>query len=302
VTHALLHGSHYLAVIAACLAAVRPLAGGRWTWRAPRTAIVLWQTLAASLVSSLVGLCLAIGLSPYRSGELHALARLAAGDPPAGFTVGHVAAVAAGLAVAAALAAMVAWQFAAVIRVRSRHRSRLSLVAEPDPADPALLLVDHPAALAYCLPGRGRTMVVSSGAVGLLDRDQLAAVLDHERAHLRERHDLVLLPFAALCRALPRSRQAARAYAAVSLLVEMRADDRALRRHPPGRLASALRAVGGAGGRPAPEGAMAIADPQVSARLDRLAQPPRTRRVALCTALAIAALTASTPISLYLLP
>jgi hypothetical protein len=108
------------------------------------------------------------------------------------------------------------------------------------------------------------------------------------------------LPFAAVCRAFPRSRLAARAYAAIALLLEMRADDRALRRHPPGRLAAALRAC--AHGRGVPEGAMAIADPQVSARLARLAQPPPSRRIAACAALAAAAVIASTPISLYLLP
>ena len=63
------------------------------------------------------------------------------------------------------------------------------------------------------LPERGRVLparaasrsriVVSVGALELLGRGELAAVLAHERAHLRERHDLVLLPFTALRRAFP---------------------------------------------------------------------------------------------------
>lgn len=314
-SHALLHGSHYLAVVAVCVAAAGPLAAGRWAWRAPRVAIVLWQLLAFSLASSLAGLCLAVGLAPYRTGELRGLLRLAytvaPGGPPAaaGLTAAHLIAVALGAGTAIGLVAVLAWQLVSVDRVRRRHRSLLSLVADPDPADPELLLVDHPAALAYCLPGRHRAVVVSAGTVGRLDRDQLAAVLAHERAHARERHDLVLLPFAALCRALPRSRSLARAYAAVALLVEMRADDLALRVHPADRLSAALRVVSGAGGgRAVPAGALsAAADAQVLARLDRLAglargHRPGVRRAVSTAALVVATAVAATPLSLYLLP
>jgi Zn-dependent protease with chaperone function len=301
--HALLHGSHYLAVVAVCLAVVRPLAGARWTWRAPQAAIVLWQLLALSLGSSLVGLWLAAGLAPYRTGELRGLLRLVA-TAATGLTPAHLTAVALGAGIAAGLTAVVAWQLLAVDRARRRHRARLSLVADPHPTDPELLLVDHPAPLAYCLPGRHRAVVVSAGTVGLLDRDQLAAVLAHEHAHTRERHDLVLLPFAALSRALPRSRSLARAYAAVALLVEMRADDLALRQHPADRLATTLRIVGRAGGAPTvPAGALgAAAGMQLRARLDRLAGPPHRSRAAVTVALTLAAVVAATPLSLYLLP
>jgi Zn-dependent protease with chaperone function len=308
----LLHGSHYLAVVAVCLAAAGPLARARWTWRAPRVAIVLWQLLALSLGSSLVGLWLAAGLAPYRTGELRGLLRLVA-TAATGLTPAHLAAVALGAGIAAGLATVVAWQLLAVDRARRRHRARLSLVADPLSAapgtrppttEPELLLVDHPAPLAYCLPGRHRAVVVSAGTVDLLDRDQLAAVLAHERAHARERHDLVLLPFAALSRALPRSRSLARAYAAVALLVEMRADDLALRQHPADRLATALRMVSGAGGgRAVPAGTLgAAADAQMQARLDRLVGPSHRRRAAITVALALAAVVAATPPSLYLLP
>ena len=74
--------------------------------------------------------------------------------------------------------------------------------------------------------------MVSVGTLELLGRGELAAVLAHERAHLRERHDLVLLPFTALRRAFPRSATCAGAHRAVALLVEMLADDRALRGRP----------------------------------------------------------------------
>ena len=63
----------------------------------------------------------------------------------------------------------------------------------------------------------------------------MAAVLAHERAHLRERHDLVLLPFTALARAFPWSVLVQRSYASVALLVEMLADDHAARQQQPAR-------------------------------------------------------------------
>ena len=55
----------------------------------------------------------------------------------------------------------------------------------------------------------------------VLDRRELAAVLAHEHAHLRQRHDLVLLPFSSLKRAFPRIRFMERCYNAVALLIEI---------------------------------------------------------------------------------
>ena len=117
---------------------------------------------------------------------------------------------------------------ASVLRARQRQRELLSLLAHGDPKVPGALVVDHPAAAAYCLPGLRSAIVISAGTLDLLDADELAAVLAHERAHLRERHDLVLLPFLALLRAFRWAGIARQAYRAVGLLVEMHADDRAL--------------------------------------------------------------------------
>src|SRR4029077_590816 len=118
-------------------------------------------------------------------------------------------------------------------------RVLLSLLAHGDPKVPGALVVDHPAAAAYCVPGLRSAIVISAGTLDLLDAGELSAVLAHEggdpggrhgpRAPPRARHDLVLLPFSALGRAFPRSRLVCQAYATVALLVEMLADDRALR-------------------------------------------------------------------------
>lgn len=47
--------------------------------------------------------------------------------------------------------------------------------------------------LAYSLPRNRGGIVVSSGAVHALTREELTAVLQHETAHVRQRHHLVLL-------------------------------------------------------------------------------------------------------------
>jgi hypothetical protein len=120
--------------------------------------------------------------------------------------------------------------------------------------------------------------VVSVGTLELLGRRELAAVLAHERAHLRERHDLVLLPFTALRRAFPRSATCTDAHRSVALLVEMLADDRALRGRPARELVSALVRFGTAGTCPAPAGALAAGEGEVAARVTRLLKPVRPLR------------------------
>jgi beta-lactamase regulating signal transducer with metallopeptidase domain len=184
------------------------------------------------------------------------------------------------LAASAALFALLCWVLvaasAAVLMARRRHRDLLSLLAHGDPKVPGALVVDHPAAAAYCVPGLRSRIVISAGTLDLLDAAELAAVLAHERAHLRARHDLVLLPFSALGSAFPRSRLVRQAHATVALLVEMLADDRALRQRPARELATALLRVGASGAGLAPSGALAAAgtaDGEVAARVARLLTP-----------------------------
>jgi Zn-dependent protease with chaperone function len=189
------------------------------------------------------------------------------------------------LGASAALLALLCWVLiaaaSAVLRDRRRHRALLSLLAHGDPKVPGALVVDHPAAAAYCVPGLRSRIVISAGALDLLDQAELAAVLAHERAHLRERHDLVLLPFTALARAFPWSVLVQRSYASVALLVEMLADDHAARQRPARELVTALIRVGAAGSPGSPAGTLAMTDDEdgevgdsgVTARVERLLTP-----------------------------
>ena len=151
---------------------------------------------------------------------------------------------------------------------RRRHRRLLDLVGTPLPALPGGLLLDSTTAMAYCLPGLRPRMVVTSAAVADLTPQAFAAVVVHERAHLNQRHDLVVLPFVAWQAALPFLPGARTARAAVALLVEALADDAARTQVGSQPLGEALRAVSMAGGPPGTS--TAGPSPSVDIRLARL--------------------------------
>jgi Zn-dependent protease with chaperone function len=284
------------------------LASAHWPYRCPAAAILLWQALGLSWGLAAVGALAGLGAVPGRygvaggalSGAFQALR-----DTFLGSDAFSAAARLAVLTASAALLALLCWvlvaAMAAVIVARRRHRALLSLLAHGDPKVPGALVVDHPAAAAYCVPGLRSQIVISAGTLDLLDQAELAAVLAHERAHPRARHDLVLLPFCALARAFPRSRLVRRAHTTVALLVEMLADDRALRQRPARELATALLRVGVSGAGQAPCGALAAGDDEVVTRVTRLLAPQARLSVPaqalICSA---AALLVAVPVTLLL--
>ena len=58
--------------------------------------------------------------------------------------------------------------FADAIAARRRQRELLALLARGDPKVPGALVIDYPAAAAYCLPGIRSQIVVSVGTLDLL--------------------------------------------------------------------------------------------------------------------------------------
>lgn len=293
---------HFGVTLIICTVLVAPMITARWTWRAPSLGILCWQALGLTWALCAIGTVLAAGLVPYHTGMPQALAHLAgdlmAGEHSRPIGAAHLTAVALGLVMITLLLAALGVTVASVLRTRRRHRQVLSLVAGHSNAAPGAWILDHPAALAYCLPGRPSRVVLSSGALAVLDAGELAAVVAHEQAHARERHDLVLLPFAALRHLLPVGKVAD----AVALLVEMRADEAACRRTAPRHLAAALRRISAAGV-VAPQGTIGLSDAAVAARLSRIATPPRPLPrgvVWLITFIALALV--STPLTFFLLP
>ena len=82
-------------------------------------------------------------------------------------------------------------------------------------------VVDNPDCVVYLIPGRPRQIVVTTGALARLSREELAAVLAHERAHARGRHHLALAMAVLLCRAFPTVNVFRQAERQVRRLVEL---------------------------------------------------------------------------------
>jgi Zn-dependent protease with chaperone function len=223
----------------------RLLARARWIQRAPLLGIVTYLAAAWSVVAAagLAGLTLAVHATALGSGLSQLIGACVIRLRDTYATPGGALVAGLGLALAAAVTARTAVAAAthlrAVRRQARQHAQAVRLVGRPDPALGALL-VEHPQPAAYCVAGPDPTVIVTTAALQALDRDQLAAVLAHERAHLAwHHHRLValariaqqLLPF------LPLMRDAA---VQVARLVELHADDTATAAHDTRTLATAL--------------------------------------------------------------
>ena len=315
-----LEDAAFLAVVAIGSAlGASALIQASWPRRSPAAAILLWQALGLAAGLAAVGTLIGLAMPASNAGVLRSALRagtlLQARDvfqltgmfgAPGGLPVVIAAVRLTCLAAGLLLFALLCWVLVAVsvaaLQARRRQRALLTLLAHLDPKVPGALVVDYPSAAAYCLPGLRSQIVVSVGTLELLGRAELAAVLAHERAHLRERHDLVLLPFTALRRAFPRSATCTDAHRSVALLVEMLADDRALRGCPARELVSALVRFGTADTCPAPAGALAAAEGEVAARVSRLLQPVRPLPTAAVLAICLAAaLLMAVPITLLVI-
>jgi Zn-dependent protease with chaperone function len=249
----------YAVVAAWCLPA--PLA--RLTARGVnvRTGLVTWL---AGMTSVLVSLGLAFY---FISRTLRAdwpqltqtVCREVAGDACTPAVYGSAAyelGLAAFCALACCAAVVAAWRYGRrVNRARKQtraHGQAARIVGRALPGTDAVVL-DDPRPAAYCAAG---TIVVTSGALGVLDDDQLAAVLAHERGHLRGRHHLLTLVLRGLTAAFPGVPLFTRGPAEVARLAEMSADDTAARTAGRPALITALIAI-------ATGQAARIADPEI---------------------------------------
>lgn len=287
------------AVLAVVLAGPVPalLARAAWPLRAPRAAIVLWQSIA-----------IAAALSAFSAGIAIA-SRLLVPGPDGRPTTSVLAAEhrlgwllwAIDVAVFVLTVIIGVRLLSAITRVavgtrqrRAHHRKLLDLVSvyhpetriEPSGNIRALRVLDIAEPLAYCLPGVRSRVVVSEGALNTLDADEISAILAHERAHIRARHDLVLEAFTAVHQAFPRVVRSANALGSVQLLVELLADDAAVRSVGPTPLARALVACASTG---VPAGAMAVGGRSTVVRVCRLSERSHSRTLSAAVYLTAAA-------------
>jgi Zn-dependent protease with chaperone function len=263
------------------------LARAAWPMRAPRAAVVLWQAIALAAVLSAFSGGIAIAsrlLVPGPDGR--PTATITSGIAALGWPLWslYVAVFALTLLIGARLAIAVLQVAIATRRRRAHHRMLVDLLSTTRGKD--LRILDVPQPLAYCLPGVRSRVVLSEGALDALGDSEISAILSHERAHLRARHDLVLEMFTAVHAAFPRFVRSASALDAVRLLVELLADDAALRATGPTPLARALVAC--AAGR-TPSVALAAGGPSIVVRVRRLSGRGNSRLVAAAAYLAAAA-------------
>jgi Zn-dependent protease with chaperone function len=257
-----------LGALSVVLAGPLPWAWSRWTGlrRTPAAAMLLWQSTALAAVLAALGAGLSLATD-----------RLWQPPVPAGDVVPLDVVV-------AALAGVVTLVVAARLllsghrtgmdlrRMRRRHRERVDLVAR---VDDGVSVLEHDLPVAYCVPGMsGSRIVVSRSTLTRLAPAELRAVLEHERSHLRARHDLVLEAFAVLHRAFPRWVASGAARHEVEVLVEVLADRAAVRTGDRRALVSALLELAGSH---APEGALGSTGSSIAARVEVLRDTGRHR-------------------------
>ncbi|MBT2532460.1 M56 family metallopeptidase [Arthrobacter sp. ISL-48] len=271
--------SYLLAVLAIALAWPVPvfLSRAQWPARSPFTAMLLWQAIALAGGLSMIGAMLVYGLEPIGDNliaGLRALAGMVLLDAPTtalGFW--HLFALSAAALLTAHLVFTLLLTYYRIERQRRRHRELLALLASPSAEGAGTVVISHDSPVAYCLPGGARSVtVLSDGLMAALEPAELRAVLIHENAHLSQRHHLLLWAFAAWRQALPWLPTTRLAQESVNSLIEMLADDVALKTESKASLIKAIAIVasGSAGGVAAPVAAGALSGGPASVPLGGL--------------------------------
>jgi Zn-dependent protease with chaperone function len=276
-----------LGAIAVLLAGPLPWTLSRWSGlrRTPAAAMLLWQSTALAAVLAALGAGLSLATD-----------RLWA--PPVAPLDVVVAALAGAVTVVVAARLLLSGHRTgtALRRMRRLHRQRVDLVAR---VDKGVSVLEHDLPVAYCVPGMtGSRIVVSRSTLTSLDPAELGAVLEHERSHLRARHDLVLEAFTVLHHAFPRWVASGAARDEVEVLVEVLADRAACRVGDRRALLSALLALAGS---PAPAGSLGSAASSLAARVEVL-RDPRPHRVQSALVLLLAVAILALPTLLVVLP
>jgi Zn-dependent protease with chaperone function len=287
-----------------------------------RLGVAVWLTAMVSVLVS-AGVSLALLIRAAVNGWSH-LAEVVCRSVAGGACTSVVyrsALFELGLGIVAALAtfatAVLIWRYGRRLQQAQRQTRAHAEVARvtgrrlPGVAGAGVLgtmVLDVPQLAAYCVPPG--TIVVTSGALGILEPAQLTAVLAHERAHLAGRHHLLLALTKGLSATFPAVPLFAHGQGEIARLAEMAADDNAVRRAGRRPLIEALLAMGTGTAVPAsaltqgpvapgtaaargtavaPSGALNAAGYAVAARVERLLQPPpRARRTRYALALSCA--------------
>jgi Zn-dependent protease with chaperone function len=249
------------------------------TWLAdrrvdPTILLTGWVLSAVSLLASTLAILALFAALPADDHHLSGIFGLAggcwtalsSGETPAW----REAAAAVSVLGAGVVLARLAWAAFARWKLRRQRRPYLAqlrlLAAGTASGEPLWVREDQP--LALSIGGRPGLIVMSDALRRDLTTAAVRATLEHERAHLRGRHHLLLAVVETLAAALPMCPLLRAAPAAVKDLVELAADARAARRCGP---AAVHEALCGVTGQAAPAFGLAMAGRLTHARLMRLA-------------------------------
>jgi Zn-dependent protease with chaperone function/uncharacterized membrane protein len=246
---------------------------------APRLGVLTWLSAIGTVVGSWLATAVMVIIEAIShwthprtvaSSCLARLQRTISGDAGIAPQITLVVIVAA-VTVAAAITGVRLATAVLGMRARAHEHARAVRLVGHRTGEADVVIVEAAKAAAYCVAGRPPAIVVTSAARAALDDRQLAAVLAHERAHLAGHHAMIVSALRALAAMFPRLSLFTYGAREVSRLLEMCADDVAVRRHGSQALLTGLITLCTA----APAEALAAADLAVLARAERLARPPQ---------------------------
>ena len=253
----------------------------------PRLGLVAWLTAMASVLGTALA---ALGLLARAAVDgWPTLARTVCESVTAGMCPPQMyrsAAYELGLAIVAFLCGIImilhGWRYGRSLRrasIRTRAHAEAARITGYRVEGGNAVMLDDARPAVYCVPGGPPTIVLTVGALTVLDPDQLTAVLAHERAHLAGRHHLLLAITRSLAAVAPLVPLFSRGTGAVARLAEMRADDAAAQRSGRRTLLTALLAMStGVAAAPVAAAWLPATGDVVAARVGRLAEPPRPSR------------------------
>lgn len=267
-----------MTVLLVCLAYVAattllaPLALTRGTWQVwyPRAALALWH---ASLASSSAAMVYSV---------IYALGTAQAHINGPGADAAYGPALTIGLwvvmFVVAALIALFLAHTEPVVRSDYANRDKLqrALLVSPHHSevrgDLTIRHIDHESIFACAFRAPEPTVVLSRGLTDCLTAAEVDAVIEHERAHLMQHHHFALLLALVNEACLPGFKPARRLHQSTKLLVELIADDEAIKRCGHLATASALAKMAQHNGDPGVAARAARAGIAASSHRGRLAR------------------------------
>lgn len=251
-----------------------------WVSQAPRAAVLCWQCIGLGAIGTGIGAGLSVAVARYRLGFAGGVRELVGSlfsrHPLQGLGLYDALALTLTADLGIVLIVIFSSLMVRTFRSRARHRRLLDLVAHQSAAYPGTDLISDRRTVAYCVPGFRPRIVLSEGTLRLLGPGEIAAVIEHERGHVHERHGLVMLPMLGLknlFRWIPYARVAPQE---IATLLEMSADDYSARRSDPLILAGALVDMAASGC--APRCALSAAGSDVALRVSRLLSSSRNSK------------------------